>query len=59
MSVFRALMMHKHQPLSEFIKLVPENLEFPDQGSTKDLTIESNAPWTLGVKHNDETPNKG
>jgi hypothetical protein len=59
MSVFRALMMHKHQPLSEFIKLVPENLEFPDPESTKDLTIESNAPWTLGFKYNDETPNKG
>lgn len=59
MSVFRALMMHKHQPLSEFIKLVPENLEFPNPESTKDLTIESNAPWTLGVKHNDGTPNKG
>lgn len=43
-------MMHKHQPLSKFIKLVPENLEFPDPESTKDLTIESNAPWTLGVK---------
>lgn len=43
-------MMHKHQSLSEFIKLVPENLEFPDPESTKDLTIESNASWTLGVK---------
>lgn len=53
MSVFRALMMHKHQPLSEFIKLVPENLEFPDPKGTKDLTVESNAPWTLGVKYND------
>lgn len=59
MSVFRALMMHKYQPLREFIKLVPEKLEFPDPGSTKDLTIESNAPWALGVKYNDETPNKG
>lgn len=53
MSVFRALMMHKHQSLNEFIKLVPENLEFPDQESNKDLTIESNASWTLGVKYND------
>lgn len=53
MSVFRVLMMHKHQSLSEFIKLVPENLEFPDQESNKDLTIESNASWTLGVKYND------
>lgn len=46
-------MMRKHQPLSEFIKLVPENLDFPDQESTKDLTVESNASWTLGVKYND------
>lgn len=53
MSVFRILMMRKHQPLSEFIKLVPENLDFPDQESTKDLTVESNASWTLGVKYND------
>ena len=53
MSVFRDLMMHKHQSLNEFIKLVPENLEFPDPESTKDLTIESNAPWTLGLKYND------
>ena len=59
MSVFRALMMHKHQSLNEFVKLIPENLEFQDQESTKDLTVESNASWTLGVKYNDETPNKG
>lgn len=46
-------MMRKHQPMSEFVKLVPENLEFQDPDSTKDLTIESNASWTLGVKYND------
>ena len=53
MSVFRILMMHKHQSLNEFIKLVPDNLDFPDQDSTKDLTIESNVSWVLGVKYND------
>ena len=59
MSVFRILMMRKHQPLSEFIKLVPENLDFTDPESTKDLTVESNASWTLGVKYNYQTSNKG
>lgn len=46
-------MMHKHKSLDEFIKLVPESLDFPDLESTKDLTIESNASWALGVKYND------
>ena len=46
-------MMHKHQSLNEFVKLVPEKLEFPDPESTKDLTVESNTSWTLGVKYND------
>ncbi len=53
MSVFRSLMMHKHQSLGEFVKLIPEKIEFIELESTKDLTVESNASWTLGVKYND------
>lgn len=53
MSTFRDLLMiRKHKGHQEYVKLTPEILEFKDQDSTKDLTIESNADWSIGVTYN-------
>lgn len=45
-------MIRKHKGSHEYIKLTPETLEFEDSDSTKDLTIESNTDWSIGVTYN-------
>lgn len=53
MSVFRSLLMlRRHKVSEEYVRITPEFLEFDDSSSVKDLTIESNADWSIGVTYN-------
>lgn len=53
MSVFRDLLMiRQHKGSKEYVKLTPETLEFSDSDAAKDLTIESNTDWSIGVTYN-------
>ena len=53
MSVFRNLMMRRHKAQEEYVKLLPKSMQFEDSESTKDLTIESNANWSIGIRYNE------
>lgn len=45
-------MIRRHKGSEEYVKLTPEILEFKDSDTPKDLTIESNTDWSIGVTYN-------
>lgn len=46
-------MMRRHKAQEEYVKLLPKSMQFEDSESTKDLTIESNANWSIGIRYNE------
>lgn len=55
--MFRTLLMRRHKSMEEYVRLIPDSLEFPCHETSEELTIESNARWTLGVRY-DEHPDE-
>lgn len=52
MSVFRTLLMRRHQDTSEeYIRLLPDELRFEALTEEQMLAVESNADWSLGVRY--------